>query len=83
MLYNFSFNVLFTQFGERAEVCLWDGHLKTQHVLRAHTRTVTDVNWHRFDPHILATCSIDTFVHIWDVREPRKPTTSLTSIGMI
>ncbi|KAK7078551.1 GATOR complex protein wdr59 [Halocaridina rubra] len=68
--------------GERAEVCLWDdGQLKTLHVLRAHTRTLTDLNWHRFDPHILSTCSIDTFVHIWDVREARKPVTSLSAIA--
>ncbi|XP_064109402.1 GATOR2 complex protein WDR59-like isoform X6 [Macrobrachium nipponense] len=75
-------NTFVIAFGERSEVCVWDeGHLKTLHVLRAHTRTVTDLNWHRTDPHILATCSIDTFVHIWDVREARKPVTSLTSIA--
>ncbi|XP_068202379.1 uncharacterized protein Wdr59 isoform X1 [Palaemon carinicauda] len=75
-------NTFVIAFGERAEVCMWDeGHLKTLHVLRAHTRTVTDLNWHRTDPHVLATCSIDTFVHIWDVREARKPVTSLTSIA--
>ncbi|XP_063862216.1 GATOR2 complex protein WDR59-like isoform X2 [Scylla paramamosain] len=69
-------------FGERAEICQWsDSSLNGMSSLRAHTRTITDLNWHRMDPHLLATCSIDTFVHIWDTREPRKPVSSLSSIA--
>ncbi|XP_069174036.1 GATOR2 complex protein WDR59 isoform X5 [Procambarus clarkii] len=68
--------------GERAEICQWtEGSLNGTTSLRAHTRTITDLNWHRFDPHILATCSIDTFVHIWDTRETRKPVASLSAIA--
>ncbi|XP_045137947.1 uncharacterized protein LOC123520101 isoform X2 [Portunus trituberculatus] len=70
------------RFGERAEICQWsDSSLNGMSSLRAHTRTITDLNWHRMDPHLLATCSIDTFVHIWDTREPRKPVSSLSSIA--
>ncbi|XP_050688385.1 uncharacterized protein LOC126981405 isoform X2 [Eriocheir sinensis] len=69
-------------FGERAEICQWnEGSLNGISSLRAHTRTITDLNWHRLDPNLLATCSIDTFVHIWDTREPRKPVASLSSIA--
>ncbi|KAG0715462.1 GATOR complex protein WDR59 [Chionoecetes opilio] len=68
--------------GERAEICQWSNScLSGISSLRAHTRTITDLNWHRMDPHLLATCSIDTFVHIWDTREPRKPVASLSSIA--
>lgn len=71
------------QSGERAEICQWtEGSLNGTTSLRAHTRTITDLNWHRTDPHLLATCSIDTFVHIWDTRETRKPIASLSAIGM-
>ncbi|XP_071547445.1 GATOR2 complex protein WDR59 isoform X3 [Panulirus ornatus] len=68
--------------GERAEICQWtEGSLNGTTSLRAHTRTITDLNWHRSDPHLLATCSIDTFVHIWDTRETRKPIASLSAIA--
>lgn len=42
-------------------------------VLHQHTRAITDINFHPFDPEILATCSIDTFIFQWDMRTPRKP----------
>nr|XP_027223649.1 GATOR complex protein WDR59-like isoform X3 [Penaeus vannamei] len=68
--------------GEKAEICQWtEGSLNGMTTLRAHTRTITDLNWHRFDPHLLVTCSIDTFVHIWDTRETRKPIASLSAIA--
>ncbi|XP_047492636.1 uncharacterized protein LOC125041625 isoform X1 [Penaeus chinensis] len=68
--------------GEKAEICQWtEGSLNGMTTLRAHTRTITDINWHRFDPHLLVTCSIDTFVHIWDTRETRKPIASLSAIA--
>lgn len=42
-------------------------------VLHHHTRAITDINFHPFDPELLATCSIDTFILSWDMRTPRKP----------
>ncbi|KAH8412365.1 hypothetical protein KR009_001464 [Drosophila setifemur] len=50
--------------------------------LRGHTRTVTDIDWHSKDPNLLVSCSIDTFSHIWDLREPRKPALSLNAVCM-
>ncbi|EEB05210.1 ubiquitin-protein ligase E3 [Schizosaccharomyces japonicus yFS275] len=44
--------------------------------LRGHTRAVTDMNWHRQNPDILATCSTDSSVLCWDLREPRFPVNS-------
>ncbi|XP_068150301.1 GATOR2 complex protein Wdr59 [Drosophila tropicalis] len=50
--------------------------------LRGHTRTVTDIDWHGKDANLLVSCSIDTFSHIWDLREPRKPVVSLNAVCM-
>ncbi|SCV04442.1 LAMI_0H16160g1_1 [Lachancea mirantina] len=44
-----------------------------EHVLHGHSRAITDINFHPGDPNILATCSIDAYVHSWDMRMPWKP----------
>ena len=58
-----------------------NGNLNQVHQLKWHTRVVTDINWHRFNPDLLASCSIDTFTHIWDLRDPVRPAISLSSVG--
>ncbi|XP_015109430.1 GATOR complex protein WDR59 isoform X1 [Diachasma alloeum] len=55
--------------------------LQTTHSLRAHTRVVSDLNWHPKEPDILASCSIDTFIHIWDLRDQRRPSLSLSAVA--
>lgn len=47
-----------------------------EHVLHAHTRAITDINFHAHDPERLATCAVDAFVHCWDMRTPAKPVQS-------
>lgn len=42
-------------------------------VLHAHTRAISDINFHPLDPELLATCLIDTFALAWDMRAPRTP----------
>lgn len=67
---------------ERLEILNWrDESLSVSHSLRAHSRVITDINWHRFNPNILATCSVDTFIHLWDIRDARKPTLSLSAVA--
>ncbi|GAV53778.1 hypothetical protein ZYGR_0AK02800 [Zygosaccharomyces rouxii] len=44
-----------------------------EHVLHKHFRAITDINFSPQHPDILATCSIDTYVHAWDVRSPQRP----------
>jgi hypothetical protein len=67
---------------QRLEVLTWRSQELIQtHSLRAHTRVITDLNWHRFDPNILASCSVDTFIHIWDLRDARRPSLSLSAIA--
>ncbi|XP_063913443.1 GATOR2 complex protein WDR59 [Zophobas morio] len=67
---------------QRLEVLTWRSQELIQaHSLRAHTRVITDLNWHRSDPNILASCSVDTFIHIWDLRDARRPSLSLSAIA--
>ncbi|KAJ8947981.1 hypothetical protein NQ314_008516 [Rhamnusium bicolor] len=67
---------------QRLEVLTWRNDELTQtHSLRAHTRVITDLNWHKFDPNLLASCSVDTFIHLWDLRDSRRPTLSLSAIA--
>lgn len=47
-----------------------------EHSLHKHTRAVTDVNFSRLEQDMLATCSVDTFIHCWDLRIPRQPIVS-------
>lgn len=44
-----------------------------EHSLQGHSRAITDINFSAHHPDILATCSVDGFVHSWDLRRPRKP----------
>lgn len=74
---------LILQTSQLIEVVTWtecDPMLK--YSLRAHTRMVTDIDWHSKTPHLLASCSIDTFTHLWDLRDPRKPVMSLSAVCM-
>lgn len=43
--------------------------------LVGHNRSIADINFAVFNPDVLATCGLDTFVHLWDLRAPTtKPT---------
>ncbi|CAM1501824.1 Fc.00g038080.m01.CDS01 [Cosmosporella sp. VM-42] len=44
-----------------------------EHSLQGHSRAITDVNWSAHHPDLLATCSVDGYVHSWDLRKPRQP----------
>ena len=44
-----------------------------EHVLHAHTRAITDINFSAHHPDVLATCAVDSFVHCWDLRHPARP----------
>ena len=44
-----------------------------EHVLRAHARAITDINFSAHHPDVLATCAVDSFVHCWDLRHPARP----------
>eukprot|EP01027_Heterolobosea_sp_BB2_P018146 GEZU01025616.1.p1 GENE.GEZU01025616.1~~GEZU01025616.1.p1 ORF type:complete len:802 (-),score=99.06 GEZU01025616.1:91-2496(-) len=56
------------------DVQIWDINL--QHGLvtsfQTHARSVSDVCWSPFEPNVLATCSADTYIHLWDTRQENK-----------
>ncbi|GFY67711.1 GATOR complex protein WDR59 [Trichonephila inaurata madagascariensis] len=67
---------------QRAELYSWDeGEVKQTASLKAHTRAISDLNWSAFDNHILATASIDTYIYLWDTRDSRKPSISLSAVA--
>jgi len=49
-----------------------------EHVLHGHTRAITDINFSAHHPDKIATCSVDSFVHSWDLRCPSRPTNSFS-----
>lgn len=74
--------LLLFQSNQRLEVFACRGDELTQSCsLRAHTRVITDLNWHKFDPNLIASCSVDTFIHIWDLRDSKRPTLSLSAVA--
>ncbi|PWN28861.1 WD40 repeat-like protein, partial [Jaminaea rosea] len=44
-----------------------------EYVLQAHTRAITDINFSAHHPDILASCAIDAWSWVWDLRTPGKP----------
>ncbi|KAH7316577.1 hypothetical protein B0I35DRAFT_451556 [Stachybotrys elegans] len=44
-----------------------------EHSLEGHSRAITDINFSAHHPDVLATCSVDGYVHCWDLRRPRQP----------
>lgn len=50
-----------------------DTKSSVEHVLHAHSRAITDINFSAHHPDILATCAVDSYVHCWDLRHPFRP----------
>lgn len=50
-----------------------DSRESIEHVLHAHSRAITDINFSAHHPDILATCAVDSYVHCWDLRHPARP----------
>ena len=62
---------------------VWNLEMKTwensiEHVLHAHTRAITDINFSAHHLDMLATCAVDSFVHCWDLRIPARPVISFS-----
>ncbi|RIA93440.1 hypothetical protein C1645_722688 [Glomus cerebriforme] len=57
---------------------IWNlaSNFSVEQILHAHNRAISDINWHPMNPNELATCSVDTYVHLWDLEMSRKPVRS-------
>lgn len=55
--------------------------LKPKLLFRGHSRSIADIEWSHFSPFTLASCSADCLTNLWDVRDGRRPTASLTSVS--
>jgi len=49
--------------------------------LNGHSREVKDVSWHEGDRNLLASCGLDGYVHVWDLRAPAVPVSTFTSVN--
>ncbi|TNM90549.1 hypothetical protein fugu_002838 [Takifugu bimaculatus] len=41
----------------------------------------SDLDWSWFEPEVLVTSSVDTYIYIWDTRDARKPTVALSAVA--
>lgn len=62
------------------KVLIWNIETKNshvEHILQAHKRAVSDLHWSPFHPELIATCSYDAYIHLWDMRiANEKPSNS-------
>mgnify|MGYP000955651070 CR=1 FL=1 len=50
-------------------------------LLRGHSRAIADLEWSHFDPNLLGSSAADCLTNLWDVRDHRRPSASLTSVS--
>lgn len=54
---------------------------KPKIILRGHSRAITDVEWSHFDPYLLGSSGADCLTNLWDIRDNRRPSATLTSVS--
>ncbi|XP_056008866.1 GATOR complex protein WDR59-like isoform X4 [Ostrea edulis] len=71
-----------TAYNQRLDLCSWkDANISHICSMKGHSRTLSDVGWCPFDVNVIASCSVDTYINLWDVRDPKKPTTSFQTVS--
>ena len=48
--------------------------------LKRHGHDITDLSFHEQETNIITTCAYDHNIHIWDIRNSRKPATTLSNM---
>ncbi|XP_073411060.1 GATOR2 complex protein WDR59 isoform X2 [Dendrobates tinctorius] len=67
---------------QRVDLYQWkDGSGDIATSLQGHTRVISDLDWSVYEPEILVTSSIDTYIYIWDIKDTRKPAVSLSAVA--
>eukprot|EP00002_Diphylleia_rotans_P031734 TRINITY_DN6605_c0_g2_i1.p1 TRINITY_DN6605_c0_g2~~TRINITY_DN6605_c0_g2_i1.p1 ORF type:complete len:880 (-),score=175.92 TRINITY_DN6605_c0_g2_i1:318-2957(-) len=65
------------------DIAIWnvaDDRLQVDCYLRSHQRPVFDLSWNHYHENQLLSCSTDGKIMMWDTREAKKPTHTITSI---
>uniref|UniRef100_A0A2K5M418 WD repeat domain 59 n=1 Tax=Cercocebus atys TaxID=9531 RepID=A0A2K5M418_CERAT len=44
-------------------------------------QSTLDLDWAVFEPDLLVTSSVDTYIYIWDIKDTRKPTVALSAVA--
>ncbi|EAU93642.2 vacuolar membrane protein [Coprinopsis cinerea okayama7 len=55
------------------------GKTSIEHILKSHYRAITDFNWHTTECDVVASTGIDSWIWVWDMRNPRKPAFGLSA----
>ncbi|KAK6632142.1 hypothetical protein RUM44_007172 [Polyplax serrata] len=80
----FNSNLCCISTNQKIEIFTWkEADLDMVYSLKFHTRQVCNLNWHKFDPNLLASAGADCFTHIWDLRDLRKPFLSFSAIAAV
>ncbi|XP_028665885.1 GATOR complex protein WDR59 isoform X2 [Erpetoichthys calabaricus] len=67
---------------QRVDIYKWhDGAGEIHTSLQGHTRVISDLDWSWFEPELLVTSSVDTYIYVWDTRDTRKPTVALSAVA--
>ncbi|XP_075869141.1 GATOR2 complex protein WDR59 isoform X2 [Nelusetta ayraudi] len=67
---------------QRVDLYSWQNDSASVHTsLQGHTRVISDLDWSWFEPELLVTSSVDTYIYIWDTRDTRKPTVALSAVA--
>ncbi|XP_056879490.1 GATOR complex protein WDR59 isoform X1 [Takifugu flavidus] len=67
---------------QRVDLYSWrNGNGDVHTSLQGHTRVISDLDWSWFEPEVLVTSSVDTYIYIWDTRDARKPTVALSAVA--
>ncbi|XP_064611942.1 GATOR2 complex protein WDR59-like isoform X2 [Liolophura sinensis] len=75
-------NLFATATNQRVDVCSFADRQGTQFCsLKAHTRNISGLDWSPFDTNLIATCSVDTFTYLWDIRDPKKPSSAFQTVA--
>ncbi|XP_006743407.2 GATOR complex protein WDR59-like isoform X1 [Leptonychotes weddellii] len=54
---------------QRVDLYKWkDGSGEVGTTLQGHTRVISDLDWAVFEPDLLVTSSVDTYIYIWDIK---------------
>uniref|UniRef100_A0A2I3GM24 WD repeat domain 59 n=1 Tax=Nomascus leucogenys TaxID=61853 RepID=A0A2I3GM24_NOMLE len=69
----------FAHYFAASVIDLYNGEVGT--TLQGHTRVISDLDWAVFEPDLLVTSSVDTYIYIWDIKDTRKPTVALSAVA--